>query len=120
MDLSGNRLYGIVPSTISQMTALTFLDLSSNAISGTVPTTLAALTGLRYFCGVVGVGERVVMRVCGCMCVCGCAQQVRNPATKQQPAFGYGASTADDNVSRNVHDLVGELHRKCYCDTGRL
>ena len=48
VDMHGNRLWGTIPSTVSQLAALTYLDLSSNIISGSIPPTLSSLVQLRY------------------------------------------------------------------------
>ena len=48
VDLSGNRLVGSIPSTISQLTAVATLDLSGNMLSGSVPPSLSLLPQLRF------------------------------------------------------------------------
>ena len=47
LDLHNNRLWGTIPSAMSQLAALTYLDLSTNLISGSIPPSLSSLMQLR-------------------------------------------------------------------------
>ena len=46
LDLHGNRLYGTIPPTVSQLTALTLLDVSQTGVTA-LPSTFANMTALR-------------------------------------------------------------------------
>ncbi|KAL2479176.1 putative LRR receptor-like serine/threonine-protein kinase [Forsythia ovata] len=49
LDLFNNSIYGAIPSTIGNLSKLTYLDLSENSLSGTIPPELGLLTNVKTF-----------------------------------------------------------------------
>ena len=48
LGLYGNNLVGTIPSTLGNITNVTFLDLYNNTITGIIPTTFTKLTNLNF------------------------------------------------------------------------
>ena len=46
LDLSGNRLSGVMPDAMGELTSLKFLMLQDNHLTGTLPKSLEAMTSL--------------------------------------------------------------------------
>ncbi|WVZ77843.1 hypothetical protein U9M48_025658 [Paspalum notatum var. saurae] len=47
LNLSGNKLTGVIPPDIGQLKALQLLDISSNSLKGPIPSSMCNLTNLQ-------------------------------------------------------------------------
>ncbi|EXB95291.1 LRR receptor-like serine/threonine-protein kinase FLS2 [Morus notabilis] len=50
LDLASNNLHGKLPSSIGNMTSLTYLDLSDNNVEGGIPSSIGKLCDLKFLC----------------------------------------------------------------------
>ena len=108
LDLSNNNVSGVIPASLSYLTALSSLSLQNNGLIGTVPSVLATLPSLVHLnlCGnnLTGfaptfpgtVDAAVTLDRCGLQCAPGfyCQSGSVSPMSTLCPAGYFGGGTA--------------------------